>query len=304
MNVALPPEARRALAALRPVGRPRAGVIEPDGLPPRRIVTLPVAGRLAIRDSGGTGPAVVLLHGWGITGDVNFRQLMPRLARDHRVICLDHRGHGARPGPFDFAACAVDLRELLDVLEVERAVLCGYSLGGSVALEFGRRHPGRTAGIALQATALAYDRGSDRLLELGLRCVRPFARLGLGRTVPLRYFAAARASDPQVRALWPWLRRELTQAHPAELVRAGIADLRYDFRPHTEQVRGLPIAVLVTTRDREVPPADQRAMAAALDAAVTELAADHDVFLSEPERYVSAAVSQIGALADRLASAD
>jgi 3-oxoadipate enol-lactonase len=185
----------------------------------------------------------------------------------------------------------------LDALGVERALLCGYSLGGSVALEFARHYPHRTAGIALQATALAYPHMVDRMLVSGLRCARPFARLGLGRTAALRYFASLRTASAETGELWPWLRRELAQAHPAELVQAGIADLQFDFRPHVGLVRELPISVLVTAADREVPPEDQLAMAVALDAVVVELDSDHDVFLADPGRYAEAAVAQIGRLA-------
>src|SRR5439155_25959580 len=122
--------------------------------------------------------------------DVNFGDPMEPLSADSRVISFDLPGHGPRRGSLEFAAAADEVRDLLDALGVERAVLCGYSMGGPVALEFGLRHPDRCAGLVLQATALVYNHLVDRFIVLVLHTIRPLARLGLGRTAALRYFAS------------------------------------------------------------------------------------------------------------------
>ncbi len=286
---ASPGPLRRLLAYFGPLGPVDQNARPPDGLPAPRTVTLADGRRLRIRDSGGDGPVVVLLHAWALTADTNFVALMGPLSADYRVISYDLPGHGPRRGRMEFAGTADELRDLLDALGVERAILCGYSMGGPVALEFGLRHPGRCAGLVLQATALVYDHLVDRFIVLGLRLAHPLARLGLGRTIPARYFAGRGIPLLRDTGCWPWLRRELAQAHPADLIQAGLVDMRYDYRPQTATLRdtpGLPIAVLITAADTAVPPADQRAMADALGATTEEIEADHDAFVIATERLL------------------
>src|SRR5262245_292463 len=72
---------------------------------------------------GGSGPAVVLLHGYGETGDM-WALLAADLARDHTVVAPDLRGLGlsAKPaGGFDKKTQAGDVAGVLDVLQIESA---------------------------------------------------------------------------------------------------------------------------------------------------------------------------------------
>lgn len=89
----------------------------------------------------GAGPPVVLVHGFAVSGDLNFRVpgLIRALRPNHRVITVDQRGHGQSDKPPDagaYGACMVqDLIRLLDHLGIDRAHVLGYSLGGFVALK-------------------------------------------------------------------------------------------------------------------------------------------------------------------------
>src|SRR5215469_15538407 len=74
---------------------------------------------------GGSGPAVVLLHGYGETGDM-WVPLAQDLARDHTVVVPDLRGMGLSakpPGGYDKKTQAADIAGVLDALEIERAAL-------------------------------------------------------------------------------------------------------------------------------------------------------------------------------------
>jgi pimeloyl-ACP methyl ester carboxylesterase len=126
-----------------------------------------------------------------------------------------------------------------------------------------------------------------------MRALRPLTRFDVGRTAPLRYFGDTRERSPETARLWPWLRRELVQCHPRTIVDVMLAEYAFDFRPHATALAGIPAAVVVTTRDRAVPPGDQRDMARRLGATVVELHDDHDVFLADPETYVSATLEAI-----------
>jgi pimeloyl-ACP methyl ester carboxylesterase len=283
---------RRGLGFMRRLGRTGSHVIEP-GLPPVRTVDLPGRGRVTARVVEGPAP-VLLLHGWTLTADVNFCHLMPRLPGG--MVAMDHHGHGRGPrrtGRFRIEDCADDHVALLDALGIDEVVVCGFSLGGPIALELARRHPERVAGLVLQATALCFDSPVDKVTRPLLRALRPLTALGVGRTLPLRLLGDTRGRSAQTARLWPWLRRELAHCHPRTIVDAMLAEYAFDFRPHVATLAGLPTAVVVTTKDSAVPPRDQRDMARRLGATVVPLEEDHDVFLAAPEAYVTASLDAI-----------
>jgi pimeloyl-ACP methyl ester carboxylesterase len=94
---------------------------------------------------GGTGPAVVLLHGYGETGDM-WAPLAAELVRDHTVVVPDLRGLGlsSRPaGGYDKKAQAGDVAGVLDGLEIAKADLVTHDIGNMVGYAFAARYPGR-----------------------------------------------------------------------------------------------------------------------------------------------------------------
>ncbi|MDT4955925.1 MAG: hypothetical protein QOJ02_4063 [Acidobacteriota bacterium] len=89
----------------------------------------------------GSGPAVVLLHGYPFNRSM-WREQVLMLSTRYRVITPDLRGHGetsATQEPATIAEMAQDVAALLDELEIKRVVLGGLSMGGYVALAFYRR---------------------------------------------------------------------------------------------------------------------------------------------------------------------
>jgi pimeloyl-ACP methyl ester carboxylesterase len=283
---------RRGLGFVRPLGRAIERVIEPD-LPPAGEIELPGRGRVTIRAVEGSAP-VLLLHGWTLTADVNFCHLMPRLPAG--MVAMDHHGHGRGPRRtrrFSIEDSADDQVALLDALGIDKVVVCGYSLGGPIGLDLTRRHPDRVAGLVLQATALRFDSAMDKVTRPLLRAVRPLAALGFGRTAPLRFFNDTRDRSPATARLWPWLRRELVLCHPQTIIDVMLAEYAFDFRPHAAALADVPTAVMVTTKDSAVPVRDQRDMARRLGADTIEVHDDHDVFLADPEAYVTASLEAI-----------
>jgi pimeloyl-ACP methyl ester carboxylesterase len=102
----------------------------------------------------GTGPALLLLHGIG-DSSVGWEPLMAELARDHTVIAPDLLGHGESDKPradYSVAAYANGMRDLLDVLGVDRVTVVGHSLGGGVAAQFAYQYPERCDRLVLVAT--------------------------------------------------------------------------------------------------------------------------------------------------------
>jgi pimeloyl-ACP methyl ester carboxylesterase len=100
---------------------------------------------------GGKGPAVLLLHGYGETGDM-WVPLATDLARDHTVIVPDLRGMGLSAKPnsgFDKKTQAGDMAAVLDALQVPRVALVTHDIGNMVGFAFAAQHRNRVAQFVL-----------------------------------------------------------------------------------------------------------------------------------------------------------
>lgn len=97
----------------------------------------------------GSGEPVVLVHGFAVNADVNWRKpgIIRALAKDHRVIAIDNRAHGRSDRPEDAAQYGIEMVEdvvrLLDHLDIEKAHVVGYSMGGFITLKLLTMHPDR-----------------------------------------------------------------------------------------------------------------------------------------------------------------
>lgn len=94
---------------------------------------------------GGQGPAVVLLHGYGETGDM-WAPMAADLARDYTVVVPDLRGLGLSSKPqsgFDKKTQAGDVAGVLDALKIERADLVTHDIGNMVGFAFAAQYPQR-----------------------------------------------------------------------------------------------------------------------------------------------------------------
>src|SRR5947209_14171386 len=146
---------------------------EPPGkMLPARTVHVPGRGEFFLRDSGGDGPPVMLLHGWMATADLNWWLLYEDLVRaGYRVLAIDHRGHGRglRPlAPFRLIDCAADAAGVLRTLGATPALVVGYSMGGAIAQLVAREHPEVVEGVVLSGTALHWQDRRTRWAFRGL----------------------------------------------------------------------------------------------------------------------------------------
>lgn len=104
---------------------------------------------------GGSGEPIVLLNGFTGSGLAWPTSWVRRLETTHRVIRIDNRGTGwsrEAPAPFTITDMADDVRDVLDVLGIERATVFGLSMGGMIAQEMAVRHPERVARLVLAGT--------------------------------------------------------------------------------------------------------------------------------------------------------
>lgn len=100
--------------------------------------------RLHYLDWGGSGPYLILIHGYGDNPHV-FDDMAPAFTDSFHVVAYARRGHGrsGKAGPFDTATLTEDLRELMDSLHITRAHLAGWSMGGNEITAMAGRHPER-----------------------------------------------------------------------------------------------------------------------------------------------------------------
>jgi pimeloyl-ACP methyl ester carboxylesterase len=133
-----------AVALITSVATPAAARIEPfpTGFRTQEIATNGTSLHVRI---GGQGPAVVLLHGFGDTGDM-WAPLATVLAKDHTVIVPDLRGMGLSAHPdtgYSKKNQGADIAGVLDYLKVEKADLVTHDIGNMVGYAFAAQYPAR-----------------------------------------------------------------------------------------------------------------------------------------------------------------
>jgi len=100
---------------------------------------------------GGSGPAVVLLHGFGDTGDM-WTPLAIELAKNHRVVVPDLRGIGLSAKPedgYEKKNQAKDIRGVLDTLGIDQADVVGHDIGVMVAYAYAASYPSKTTKLVV-----------------------------------------------------------------------------------------------------------------------------------------------------------
>jgi pimeloyl-ACP methyl ester carboxylesterase len=100
---------------------------------------------------GGKGSAVVLIHGFGETGDM-WSPMAVELAKDHTVVVPDLRGMGLSSHPadgYDKWTQAGDIRAVLDRLGIDRADIVGHDIGVMVAYAYAARYPDKTSRLVV-----------------------------------------------------------------------------------------------------------------------------------------------------------
>jgi pimeloyl-ACP methyl ester carboxylesterase len=252
----------------------------------------------------GTGPALLLIHGIG-DNSTTWQPVHSRLARRFTVIAPDLLGHGQSDKPradYSVAAYANGMRDLLTVLDIEKATVVGHSLGGGVAMQFAYQFPQlverlilvgaggvtRDVNIALRFASLPI--GGEALALLRAPLVLPalqtagrllgtvFGSTGLGRDIPnmLRILAdlpeptASSAFTRTLRAVVDWRGQVVTMLDRCYL---------------TESV---PVQLIWGEQDAVIPVSHARLAHAAMPGSRLEIfpQSGHFPFHDDPDRFI------------------
>ena len=272
---------RVLLGRVHPRVVPDATVFEPPSDAVHREIPLSDGGSLHVVERG-RGRPLILLHGITLSA-LTWHYQLQDLAERCRVIAVDHRGHGsskAGDGGWELDRLALDVRELLEHLDLRDAVVVGHSMGGMVTLRFALDHPetrrGRVAGIVLMSTSgtpvhrLAAWKALSEVVTPSVK-----RGLALGDRLPGGLFPASDlsylvfrvgmgkdASPEHVE-----LNRLMTASTPVSVwseLMSGVVGFDVSDRLHEIDV---PALVLVGTRDVLTPPAAARALVAGLPGA-------------------------------------
>jgi pimeloyl-ACP methyl ester carboxylesterase len=274
----------------------------PVPLPRGCVIHVPGRGELFVRDTGGDGPPVLLLHGWMFSADLNWHAAYaPLQEAGYRVLALDHRGHGRGlrvPEPFRLRDCADDAAALLAHLKVQPAIVVGYSMGGPIASLLARDHPRLVSGLILGATSLDW---SGRRMRTFWRTMAGL-RLALGLAPESLWQRGLKAGGFPQSAVTTWVAAELSRGSSVDIAEAGRELGRYDATSWMASVDA-PGAVIVTTKDTAVPPAKQRALAAAMHAPVFEVHGTHGAVIVRAHEFNTQLLAALDAVRDPRATA-
>jgi len=251
----------------------------------------------------GSGPVLLLLHGIG-NNCSTWATVAGRLAETHTVIAPDLLGHGTSDKPrgdYSVAGHANVVRDLMSVLDIERATVVGHSLGGGIALQFAYQFPERCERLVLVSSG-----GLGPELSAGLRAATlPGAELVLraltGVSGPLRLGFSALDRVGQATGLQRV--RDLAEAGDALLAlkdvearRAFLRTLRGVVDARGQSVSALdrlylahavPMLVIWGSRDPIVPALHAETVRRLVPNARVEVfrGAGHWAHLDDPDRF-------------------
>jgi len=220
-------------------------------------VPVPVVQRHDVQiffEDSGVGPPVVLGHSFLCSGEM-WREQVPALHATFRVVNPDLRGHGRSSHvtrSFSLYDALSDVIAVLDHLRIERAIWCGLSIGGMVALRAALTHPDRVAALVLLDTDAGPETGLRKLkyhaMGVGARVlgIRPF----LPAITPLMFGATTRRQNPTLVTEW---KGRFASAHVPSILRCLEALMTRDsLLEHLDRIEA-PALVLVGAEDRSLP---------------------------------------------------
>jgi len=214
------------------------------------------------------GDALLFSNSLGTTHEL-WQPQLEALSFAFRIIRYDTRGHGssdAPPGPYTIDTLGRDALAVLDAAGIERAHVCGLSLGGLTAMWLGVHAPHRIRSLVLSSTAArigSVAMWEERIAQVNAGGVPPLADAAMGRW----FTAAYRAAHPETVAIY----HRMLSATPAAGYAACCAAIRdADLREPIASISA-PTLVIAGREDPVTPPSDAEDVRARIPGARTAL---------------------------------
>jgi len=228
----------------------------------------------------GEGEPIVLVHGFASTKEVNwvYPGWVSTLTRaGRRVIALDNRGHGAStklydPADYHSAIMAEDVRALIDHLNLPRADVMGYSLGGRITALLAIAHPQRVRAAILGGIGIHLVEGAGLPQGIALALEAP-TRADVTDSAGRMFRAFAEQTHSDLRALAACIRgsrqslssEEISHMAMPVLVAAGSNDLIAGSPEKLAALIPAGEALVIPGRDHMLAVGDKAFKAAVLD---------------------------------------
>jgi 3-oxoadipate enol-lactonase len=270
------------------------------GIPSGRMVELPGRGATFVTDTAGPSadsPTVLLVHAVGCTGLLTWFPSIEPLSRRYRVVTMDQRWHGRgiQSEEFSLYDCADDVGALIDTLGLRDVIVAGYSMGSIIAQRTWRQHADKIDGLVLCATTDRFRSSvPERLFHEGMELAMIGTRgVSRSRTAVRAARSAARALDLEPTDMHDWALAEFRSTSPWAVGQAVAALGRHHSRPWLSRI-DVPTAVVVTLKDRVLPPDNQLALARRIPGAtIHDIPAGHAACTLEAERFVPALLEAV-----------
>jgi 3-oxoadipate enol-lactonase len=216
------------------------------------------------------GPSVILSCSLG-TDRSMFDPQIPALSRGNRVVRYDLRGHGSSPapaGPYAISDLGEDLLALMDRLGIERASLCGVSIGAMTSIWVAAHAPERVDRLVLCCTSARFGPEAAEVYRARAVTVRRHTVDAVADGALERWFTPAfRAAQPELMAQ---IRRGLTETSPEGYASCCEALAALDLLPVLGSIAA-PTLVIAGAEDPATPPDHGRAIADGIPGARFEL---------------------------------
>ena len=275
-------------------------------LPAGAMVSLGSRGQTFVTDTGtppsgrADAPTLFLLHALACTGALTWYPHIGALRERYRVITFDQRWHGRgiRSPRFRLEDCADDVAAVADALQVDRYMVAGYSMGSLVSQLAWRRHPDRVSGAIMCASTPAFVKREH--VPYAMRAVSHRVTTSVAQRSSTR--APARPASDAMHPDGRWALEEFRRTTPAEITGAGAVISTFDSRPWIGAM-DVPAAVVVTSRDKLMPPQRQRWLARQIHGAtIYEADAGHSACVLRADVFRPALLAACASVASRAAS--